>query len=85
MQQVLLSPFNNQELQNQASNYVNQLSALYSIPLIEFIYYNGCTIEQLQRIKTVFDFLISIKHYNDAFNLFLSLYQHMSHTHNSLS
>ena len=78
MEQTIIPPFNNADLQNQALSFANCLSAAYSIPLIECIYYNGCSIDQLQNIRKVFDILISSSLYNDAFQLFILLYQHTS-------
>ena len=66
------------EVQNQAMLFSNQLSAYYSIPLIECIYYNGCSIDQMRKLKTVFEILVTGNHYSDAFTLFILLYQHTS-------
>ena len=38
MEQTIIPPFNNADLQNQALSFANCLSAAYSIPLIECIY-----------------------------------------------
>ena len=58
MEQTIIPPFNNADLQNQALSFANCLSAAYSIPLIECIYYNGSSIDQLQSIRIVFDKII---------------------------
>ena len=76
MEQTIIPSFNSTDLQNQALSFANCLSAAYSIPLIECIYYNGSSIDQLQSIRKVFDILISSSLYNDAFQLFFLLYQH---------
>ena len=55
MEQTIIPPFNNADLQNQALSFANCLSAAYSIPLIECIYFNGCSIDQLQNIRKIFD------------------------------
>lgn len=68
-----IPPFSNVELQSQAMNYVNHLSALFTIPLIKTLYNGGCSIDQLHRIRSVFDMLVSSSLYTDAFNLFLCM------------
>ena len=55
MTQVPLSPFDASDAQDQVLAFSNLLSAYYSIPLIESIYDNGFSIEQLRRLKTVFE------------------------------
>ena len=77
MTQVPLSPFDASDAQDQVLAFSNLLSAYYSIPLIESIYENGFSIDQLRRLKTVFEILISANRHFDAFMLFISLYQHL--------
>ena len=67
MTQVPLSPFDASDAQDQVLAFSNLLSAYYSIPLIESIYDNGFSIEQLRRLKTVFEILISSNRHSDAF------------------
>lgn len=75
MIQTHFPPIENPDLQNQALNYINALSGVYSIPLIECIYYNGNSIEQMRRLRDVFEILISSNYHSDAFKLFILLYQ----------
>ena len=63
------------DFENQALNLANQLSALWSIPLIECLYDDGRSIKQMQNLKSVFDILIEAEQFTDALQLFILLYQ----------
>lgn len=75
MEQKIIPPFSSTVFQTQAMNYANTLSALYSIPTIESLYDTGCSINQLQNLRAVFDILISSNRYTDAFRLFIIFFQ----------
>jgi len=70
--------FSSIELQSQAMNFANHLSALFSIPLIEILHDSDCSIDQLQLIRSVFDILVSGRLYTDTFKLFHCMLQNMA-------
>jgi len=63
------------DFENQTLNLANQLSALWSIPLIECLYDDGRSMKQMQNLKSVFDILIEAEQFTDALQLFILLYQ----------
>ena len=78
MKQTLIalpSPDDCNEFHNQAVCYVNQLSALYSIPLIESLYDSGYSLSKLQKLKSAFEMLNRYTQHRFSLMLFIVLYQ----------
>ena len=74
MKQTPFPPIEKADIQNQTANYANYLSALYSIPLIESLYDNGISIQQMQNLADILTSLTSHNSYSVAYNLLLALY-----------
>ncbi len=74
MKQTHIPPVEYADPNNQVINYANQLSALYSIPLIESLYDNGFSVKQLQNLEDMISKLTSLNRNDVAFKLFLALY-----------